>query len=154
MDQRERIYELTRDGYEADQIEQQLQIEFGMQAYCTKIVYKWMARCKLGFEFDEKHEKPDPKLDDQLLTRIIQIIDDQPFSSTRYIAQLLNEDNSTIWRYLTKNLGLVYKQSKWLPHVLNCEQKLNRQRLSNELSSILKTCQRQGWYNLMTGDSS
>lgn len=34
---------------------------------------------------------------------------------------------------------------------MNCEQKLNRQILSKEL---LKTSQRQGWYNLMTGDSS
>lgn len=69
-----------------------------------------MARCKLGFEFRKKHEKPDPKSNDQLLTRIIQILDDRQFSSTRYIEQLLNEDNSTIWRYLIKNLGLVYKQ--------------------------------------------
>lgn len=83
-----------------------------MQAYCIQTVYKWITRCILGFEFGEKHEKPGPKPDDQLLTRIIQILDDRPFSSTRYVAQLPNEDNSTIWRYLTKNLGLVYKQSK------------------------------------------
>ena len=43
MDQRERINELNRDSYEAGQIEQQIQIEFGMEAYYTKTLYKWTA---------------------------------------------------------------------------------------------------------------
>lgn len=154
MEQRERIYELADQGLDEKEIEQILKIEFGLHAYCQKTIYKWMGRHKLGFKFDEKGEAPGPSIDEQLLSRIIEIINEEPFSSTRQIAKVLNENRSTVWRYLTVNLGLVYKRSRWLPHILDHKQKQNRMVLTKELSEILQKCEKQQWYNIMTGDSS
>ena len=123
MKQRERIYELTDQGLEEKEIEQILKIEFGLHAYCQTTIYKWMAHHKHGIKFDEKREVPGPSIDEQLLSRIVEIINDEPYSSTRQITKVLNENRSTVWRYLTGNLGLAFKRSRWLPHILDENQK-------------------------------
>lgn len=70
-----------------------------------------MARHNIGFKFDEKGDAPGLSIDAQLLFRIVETINDEPYSSTRQVAKVLNENRSTVWRYLTVNLGLVYKRS-------------------------------------------
>ena len=86
--------ELSDQGLEEKEIEQILKIEFGLHVYCQKTIYKWFARHKLGFKFDQKGKAPSPSFDEQLLSRIVGIINDEPYSSTRQIAKVLDENRS------------------------------------------------------------
>lgn len=95
MNQRETIINLAQKGWSEDQIEQELKIQFGLHAYSQKTIYKWIALTKLDKQ-DEPNERPGPKLDDQIISRISQILNDDPFASTRQITEELNEDNTTI----------------------------------------------------------
>ena len=115
MEQRTRIFELAQEGLKEIQIESQLKIEFGQHAYNSKTIYKWMARQRLGYQCNEKDDVPGKRVDDQLLKRITEILNAELFSSSRTIAQRLKEDNSTIWRYLTKYLGYVYSIQNGYP---------------------------------------
>lgn len=153
MNQRDTIIKLTKEGHSEKVIEENLKIMFGLQAYSRKTIYKWFTLTKLGKE-NEPNEKPGPKADDQLICRIQQVLDEYPYASTRQIADTLHENESTIYRYLTRELGRVYKHSKWLPHCLNEKQKIERMKQSKELFEILKKCQKQSWRSIITGDQS
>ena len=59
----------------------------------------------------KKRDKPGRKADSQLLNRIHEVLNEMPFASSYVIADILNEKQSTVYRYLTNRLGLVYKQS-------------------------------------------
>lgn len=97
MEQKARIFELSKKSLKEDQI------EFGRHAYCSKTIYKWKAMENLGCKTDEKEDNPGRKVDDQFLKRISEILNEEPFSSARSIVQSLGEDNSTsrkIWLHL------------------------------------------------------
>ena len=154
MKQRETIFNLTEQGMNAKEIQKQLQIQYGQQAFSTKTVYKWRAIKKLGLENDLERDTPGPKPDEQLLERINQIFIEKPFSSIRSISRELNENVSTIYRYTTDYLGRVYRLTKWVPHNLNSIQKQKKVNDSNQLKIILTRCKHESWRNIVTGDQS
>ena len=119
------IINLAQKGWSEKQIEQELKIQFGLHVYSQKTIYEWIALMKLDKQ-DEPNGRPGTKLDDQFISRITQILNNDPFDSTRHIADELNEDNTTIWWYLTRTLGRVYKHSRWLPRKLNSTQKVQK----------------------------
>ena len=141
-------------GLSADSIKCLCKEHFGKQAFSSKTIYKWISMYKLGVPLNEERGKPGPKPDEQLLTRIQELLEEEPFISVRQIAQQLNEAPTTIHRYLTVFLGRQYKVTKWIPHLLTSAQKEERVRLSNSLHTILQRSQRKGWYNIITGDES
>ena len=77
-----------------------------------------------------------------------------PYASSYVIAHILGETQSIVYRYLTRELGLVYKFSRYVPHRLENYQKMNRVIKSHELLSVLKTCKHNGWRDIITGDQS
>ena len=154
MKQRQTIFDLTEQGLDAKEIESQLQIRFGHQAFSTKTVYKWRAIKRLGLENDLDRGAPGPKPDEQFLTKIDQIFNEKPFSSIRSISRDLNENISTVYRYNIVYLGRVYRLSKWVPHTLNNIQKQRRVDDSKQLIQILKRCKHESWRNIVTGDQS
>ena len=123
MKQKRFIFEKANEGKKLKEIQILLNDQFGKEAYSKTTVYKWAAQAKLGFDAEIKTEPPGPKPDEQLCLRILQVLEDKPFSSTRSIAEELNEYNSTIYNYLTKYLNRVYRSSKWLPHKIDLKQK-------------------------------
>ena len=66
-------------------------------------IYKWVTLSKLGKE-NEPNEKQGQKADDQLICRIIQVLDEFPHAYTRQITDILNENESTIYRYIFTNI--------------------------------------------------
>ena len=154
MDQKAFIYMQAEKGLSADSIKCLCKEHFGKQAFSSKTIYKWISMYKLGVPLNEERGKPGPKPDEQLLTRIQELLEEEPFISVRQIAQQLNEAPTTIHRYLTVFLGRQYKVTKWIPHLLTSAQKEERVRLSNSLHTILQRSQRKGWYNIITGDES
>ena len=105
MNQRDTIIKFTKEVHSEKEIEEYLKIQFGLQAYSRKTIYKQFNLTKLGKE-NGPNEKPGPKADDQLICRITQVLDEFPYASTRQIADILNEKESTIYRYPTYLIGI------------------------------------------------
>ena len=59
-----------------------------------------------------------------------------------------------IYRYVTNQLGRVYKHAKWVPHLLSNDQKMKRVEECKKLVDILQKCKNNGWHNIITGDQS
>lgn len=119
MKQRKFIFDLAQKGKKPMEIENLLKEQFGKEAFHKTAIYKWSKNANLGFDLENEREPPGPKPDEQLCIRILQILEEEPFSSLCSIANELNEENSTIYRYLTKYLGKEYRVSKWIPHSLD-----------------------------------
>ena len=90
MEQKRRIYEPTEHGLKAQEIKSMLNEEFGKHAYSISNVYVYVKNYKLGISLEAQKGKPGPKHDEQLIIRITQILDEEPFASTRSIADKLH----------------------------------------------------------------
>ena len=154
MDQVSRIKELEGKNYSALEIKEKLDIEYGLHAYKMSTIYKHMREAKFTKKTDETKESPGRRPDEQLIVRIRQVLEDEPNFSVRNIARVLNENPSTVHRYLTQYIGLVYKLCYWVPHNLSDSQKVDRQYQSFELKELLEKCKHNSFRNILTGDQS
>lgn len=154
MDQVLRIKELERQQLSPKEIKAKLDIEFGLHALKMPTVYKHAREAKFTQKADETREAPGRHIDEQLMTKIKQVLEDEPNFSVRNIARLINENPSTVHRYLTQYIGLVYKHCYWVPHNLSDSQKVDRACQSSQLKNLLEKCKHNSYRNLLTGDQS
>lgn len=154
MEQKRRIYELAEQGLNTQEIKNMLNEEFGKHAYSISSVYLYLKNYKLGTPLKAQKGKPGPKPDEQLIIRITQILDAEPFATTRSIADKLHESKTTIWRYLVNEMNYTYKATNWVPHFLTDCQKEERIKQAESLSNILKQCHHESFRNILTGDES
>ena len=98
--------------------------------------------------------KGEKAINEQLLITIQQEIDKNEFFSVRSLAHNLNCHPSLIYRYITEQLGLVFKHTRWIPHSLNFEQQNQRKEISFELYQVLKKSKHNAYRDIITGDQS
>ena len=154
MKQRLFICELAEKGNNPKEIKKLLDKRYGQEALHQSSVYRLSALAKLGHYPGENKERPGRKPDEQLLTRIQEVLTEEPFASVRLIADLLNENSTIIYRYLILYLYRVYRCSRWIPHSLNDVQELNRVNNLKELYQILLQTKYNGFNGIITGDQS
>ena len=154
MNQKDFIISLAQEGLSFTEIQNKANEEYGRHAFKRSYIYKLMQEVKLGVTHEEEGDKPGRKPDEQLLIRIVQVLEEKPYFTVRRIADKLKENPSTIYRYLTQYLGMVYKFTKWIPHLLNSEQKQKRVEEAKALLLVLRSCKKMGWHNIITGDES
>ena len=152
--QKDLIQNLYQEGKGFDEIQKELKKQFGEHAYKTTAIYKHIREAKLGPSEEEQIEHHGNLPDDQLLIRISQEVENNEFFSVRSLAKKLNSQPSLIYRYLTQYLGLVFKNTRWIPHSLNFLQKNERMKQSAKLFSILKKSKHNGYRDIITGDQS
>ena len=96
MKQVSEIKKLSSQQLNASQIKIKLNEMFGQQAFSLPTIYKYMNEEKFQFNSSLEKDKPGRKPDEQLIVRIQQILEDEPFSSVRGIAWHLKENPSTL----------------------------------------------------------
>ena len=154
MKQVQFIHKLAAEGLKEHEIEIKLHEQFGNEAFKKTAIYKHMDLEHLGFKEDEKEPRTQNRVDTQLLNSIQQALFKEPYSTIRSIADKLKVSVTTTWRYVHIHLGYVYKHTRWVPHILNDEQKKIRVEESKKLLNILRLTQRRGWRDIITGDQS
>jgi len=154
MKQRKFIKDHFEQGQNADEIKEKLDVQFGHEAYSISTVYRKIALLKCGYTNLEDAPRAGRGIDEQLLKRISEVLEEEPYSSVRYIANILNSKESTVYRYITLYLHKKYIHTRWIPHSLTDPQKKSRVEGAKELLSVLLKCQKENWRNIITGDSS
>lgn len=121
---------------------------FGKNTVNRQTCYNWFKKFEAG-DFsvqDEPHPGRDATIDDEIL---LQLIEDNPQSTTRELAQQLGCSHTTVARHL-HSLGKVSKLGKWLPHQLTDANKMCRVTICNSLLTKRRTFH---WLNsIVTGD--
>ena len=80
MNQEEKIKELAKTGMKKKDIELKLHELYGTSSVKSSTIYKYIAEAKFSPEALEKHEKPGPERDFQLLMRIKDVLDEMLFA--------------------------------------------------------------------------
>jgi hypothetical protein len=91
--------------------------------------------------------EPGP-IDQAILTALA----DEPFSSVRELSRLTCLPRSTVHRHLTDSLHFRIQHLRWIPHLLNPEQKQIREKMAGELLRVLSVQGARQWHNMVTLD--
>jgi histone-lysine N-methyltransferase SETMAR len=140
-------------GDNAQTILQKLHILFGKEAPKKTFVYKWMRAIEDGVTFFEDAKRSGRPCENVGLEPMIrEILADEPFSSTRSLAEDLGKPRETIRVILITRMGLRKFKCRWIPHALTDDQK--KMRVSCALAMLSRLTVRDGIKNTITGDES
>lgn len=154
MKQIKMIKEMAAQGHTAKEIQNALEIQFGKEAFKHTAIYKYINEQRFGAPDIKEEDKPDYGYDFELQNTIQREINEFPFSSVRSIADNINCPPSTVYRYLTVYMGLVFKHTRWVPHKLTIEQSQIRVKESGLLAETLIRSKHYSFHNILTGDQS
>ena len=121
--QQEVIKEMVIAQHRFEEIQKELERQFGEHALKKSAIYRWMQKAKLGLPMIKDSTHSGNSIDEQLLITIQEEIEKNEFFSIRSIAHNVNAHPSLIYRYLTQQFGFVFKHTRYIPHSLNFEQK-------------------------------
>ena len=88
------------------------------------------------------------------MNQISDILKDYPYASVRQIERLTGIPKSTVFNILTNSLKYTSRHLKWVPHLLNSEQKKNRVDLSKRLLKSVTKARSYSYDIFLTGDES
>lgn len=107
-------YEFLRET-EPKEIYEKMKIAYKQNAPVISTVYKWHKRFVEGRESLEDDQRSGRPLNDLDNTRILEILNQQPFASSRYIADVLVIPKSTVCFKLVHQLHYRKLKFKWVP---------------------------------------
>ena len=117
--QQEVIKEMVLKNQKFKEIQKELEKKFGEQALKKTAIYNYIAKAKLGLPMIKDPTHSGNTIDEQLLITIRQEIEKNQFFSVRSLAYTLHCSPSLIYRYITNELHLVFKTTRWIPHSLD-----------------------------------
>ena len=143
-------YEFLRET-EPKEIYEKMKIAYKQNAPVISTVYKWHKRFVEGRESLEDDQRSGRPLNDLDNTRILEILNQQPFASSRYIADVLVIPKSTVCFKLVHQLHYRKLKFKWVPHEISPENKIKRVTMSQDILNILNR-KSVDLNNVLTGD--
>lgn len=154
IEQRYVIAFFFRRGEKAQYICDLLEKTYGSDSYKIDAVRYWIRLIKSG-RTDLHNVAPHGKSPDTEITSAIQVmIENNPLMSARQIARILNISPTTVINKLHDDLHYQCYMTRWVPHILNIQQKKNRVELANQMLDVLRKEQRTHFQNIYTGDES
>jgi hypothetical protein len=123
MDQRTICLYLSRKGFSAHTIHDELVYILGPDAIAYSTVTYHLRASRWTAQTEERHSDPPPDVVDNA---ILEAPDQTPFTSVHELAKTTCIPHTIVWRRLTESLGFVVKHLHWVPHSLTDAQRQNR----------------------------
>ena len=103
-----------------------------------------------------EYEESTPNFHDLKIVneKILNVLDEEPFASVRYIARTTGIPKSTVFYHLTNLLSFKSMNLRWVPHNLTEQQKIQRVTISKALIKILRSAKHHSYIYFVTGDES
>jgi hypothetical protein len=86
--------------------------------------------------------------------RILQVLEAQPWSSVRTVAEFLKIPASTVHLHRTASLNMKRQHFKWVPHLLDDDLRAKRLKGAQQLLDVLQAQERCHFRDLITGDET
>ena len=128
-------------GWTAVKIHNDIKETLGASCKSYQSITRAIRLGTIGTNCDESHELAnfiEPSNTDE---KILEVLDEFPFSSVRQIAHKTNIPRSTVYDHLIK-IGVVCRHFHWVPHSLTPEQKKVRVRLCYKLLKVIRTAKK------------
>lgn len=137
-----------RLGLSATEATKKIHAAYGEDSISYDTVCRYYRLRKSGEEYSgPKPKSGRPSLDIGQILR--ELVDEDPFLTTRELAKAFDCGNATIWRHLRK-LGLTNKWNIWVPHVLSPKHEETRYQISQHL--LYRQIAKPFLDKLVTGD--
>jgi transposase len=137
------VYVETKRGQKPSDIIQQLASVFGDAAPSKTFVYQWSKEfrenLRLSCEDLPRIGRPVSTRTDSNISRVFDLVTEEPKSSTSNIASVLNLSPSTVKRILTHDLLFRKVCSVWIPHDLSEANKVQRITCAENLLNMFAT---------------
>lgn len=153
-EQRAVIHFLYLQKFNNKDIHERLMEAYNREALDLRTVQRWtkaFAEGKDNLDDDPRSGRP-PIFG--LSEKIQELLDRNEFLSQKQIARELGVDAKTVHKCLIEDLDYCKVNFKWIPHMLNNEQKAQRCQIANELLSQLESLGPLAWRNVITGDET
>jgi len=154
FEQRSVVKFLWKEGLKPPDIFARLRNVYGDAAYGLSTVYWWRRQFSCGREEITDLDRPGRPLIDDIDSKVLCILQRDPFASCRAIADEVGVDASTVLRRLTQSLGFQSRLLKWVPHKLTDELKQKRVVMALDLLKQLEFEQKFDFARVITGDES
>ncbi len=156
FDQRIEIRFLCRQGYTPTMIRNALNAVHGDESLSKSSVQRWFQRFQN--EGDDPRDKPKtgaPVIRTRKIAAVQQVLDQDRRASVRQIARQVKLSVGSTHKLLKKDMKLVKKSAKWIPHLLTAPQKVRRMDLARwSLAAFRMTRQHQGYQRVIAEDES
>ena len=125
-------------GISIEKCHETLRKIYGPDCPSLKTVRHWYCRFADGeSSLEDLPRKGRPQIPD-LDRKIFEILQEVPHASTKFLAETLHVDRSTIKNRLVETLQYVKVSVRWVPHLLTEAQKLKRIQLGSMLKGLLQ----------------
>ena len=136
------VFVESKRGQSPQQILQQLRVVFGESAPGSTFVYKWFSEFRSGNRDSAQHlhhpGRPVLQRTDANISRVYDLITEQPKSTLVYLSGELLLSKETVRRILVDDLLFRKVCSTWVPHSLTEENKDHSKRAFRERALELK----------------
>jgi hypothetical protein len=85
---------------------------------------------------------------------MLQVLEAEPWSSVRMIAEFLKVPASTVHLHLTTSLNMKSRHFKWVPHFLDDDLRVKRLEGAQQLLNILQAQERCHFRDISAGDET
>ena len=116
-------------------------------------ITNWIRKIKRGENILVRKIGSGPLSDETIDLKIYSALNEFPFHSLRSLSTCLKIPKSTIHDHL-KKMGFIVKHLRYVPHILNSDQKMNRVKISKQLLDEIAEARDQSWRFFLTGDES
>jgi transposase len=132
----------------------QLETAYGEGIVNLKTVQRWTSKFRdKKTDLDDQPRSGRPRRDEEL-PRILTMIEENPYLSQKKIAQSLSLHHGIVKRLITEELDLRRVNFRWVPHILNASQKLERIKISRKLFKQLNRFRASDFARVLTGDET
>jgi hypothetical protein len=114
----------------------------------------WLHEMKLHHSnLSDRQSSGRPPIED-IDARILQVLEAEPWSSVRMIAEFLKIPASTVHLHLTTSLNMKNRHFKWVPHFLDDNLRAKRLEGARQLLDVLQAQERCHFRDLITGNET
>ena len=144
-------------GFPPTEIHADLQKVYGNGALKYAKVCKWVSRFNDGresIENDPQVGRAVSVLTEKNIATVKTLIEEDAHYTVQEIEELSGIHLSSVLKILRKRLGLRKICARWLPHLLNDEQKQSRVRLASQVIEKYDKCDPRRLEEIVTGDET
>jgi DNA-binding transcriptional ArsR family regulator len=145
---------LCKEGVLPAEIHTRVEAQFGEDAYSLRSVQRWCQLVRQGREDLHDGDLLGRPTLDFIDSKIISLLDREPFHSAYSLAEAIGISHSTVLRHLQNSLAMRNFHLRWIRHRLTEDLRQKRISVCKEMLPIIEAQNKSDFHDLVTGDES
>lgn len=151
------VYHYYKKGKESKEIFEELKLIYNKDSPNISFIYNWMKRFRLGYtsiQDEPRSGRPMNTEDGKYDKKLLKEINKNPYVSTLSLSKIMHSSMTKTRNYLKINLDYRMISCKWVPYIINEDQKKDRVEFCKKFLNVYGDIEKRITYNLVTGDET